>query len=225
MHLLLAEDEESLNKILKKALEGEGYVVDACFDGDEALEYLESQEEYDGAILDVMMPGKNGFQVLEAIRKQGNETPVMFLTAKSATQDVVQGLDAGADDYMTKPFELSELFARLRVMLRKQPRIYENVFRCGPLEVNINEKSVKREGKFIDLSPKEFAVLLYLIKNKNIVVTREQIESNVWNVEAEVSSNVVDVYIRFLRKKIDDGYDEKMIQTIRGSGYVVRCND
>ena len=149
----------------------------------------------------------------------------MFLTAKSDTKDIVGGLDSGADDYMVKPFEFSELLARLRVMLRKQSGVKENIYRCGDLEVNVNDRTVRRAGKDISVSAKEFSVLVYLVRNQNIVVTREQIESNVWNIDNDIASNVVDVYIRFLRKKIDEGFEDKMIQTIRGVGYILKCTE
>ena len=224
MHILVVEDEKDLNKLIKKKLEEENYVVDSCYDGQSALEYL-TLAEYDGAILDVMIPYKNGFEVLKEIRKKGIQTPVMFLTAKSETKDIVGGLDSGADDYMVKPFEFSELLARLRVMLRKQSGVKENIYRCGDLEVNVNDRTVRRAGKDINVSAKEFSVLVYLVRNQNIVVTREQIESNVWNIDNDIASNVVDVYIRFLRKKIDEGFENKMIQTIRGVGYILKCTE
>lgn len=222
MHILIAEDEQDLNRILKRKLEEEHYVVDSCYDGKSALEYL-LLAEYDGAILDIMLPEMNGFDILKEIRKNGVQTPVMFLTALSDTKDIVRGLDEGADDYMVKPFEFSELLARLRVLLRKHNTINENIYRCGDLEVDVNKQLVKRGGKVIEVSPKEFSVLLYLIRNQNIVVSRQQIESNVWNIDHDISSNVVDVYIRFLRRKIDEGFEDKIIQTIRGVGYVLKC--
>lgn len=224
MRILIVEDEKDMNRILTKKLEEEKYVVDSCFDGASALEYL-SLAEYDGVILDVMLPKMNGFEVLKKARKMGIQTPIMFLTARSDTKDIVCGLDAGAEDYIVKPFELSELLARLRVMLRKQNVINENIYRCGDLEVNVNEKSVRRAGKDIAVSPKEFAVLLYLIRNQNTVVSRERIEANVWNVNSGISSNVVDVHIRFLRKKIDEGFEDKIIHTIRGAGYILKCKE
>lgn len=224
MHVLVVEDEKDMNKIITQRLEEEDYVVDSCFDGATALEYL-TLAEYDGAILDVMLPKMNGFEVLKKMRSQGVNTPVMFLTARSDTKDIVNGLDSGADDYLVKPFEFSELLARLRVMLRKKTGAKENIYRCGELEVNVNERSVRRAGKEISVSSKEFAVLVYLIRNQNIVVTREQIETNVWNIDSDIASNVVDVYIRFLRKKIDEGFEKKMIQTIRGVGYILKCTE
>lgn len=210
MRLLVVEDEKDLNRILCRQLEKEGYNVDSCFDGLEALDYLELAE-YDGVILDIMLPGKNGLQVLRELRASGKQTPALFLTARGDTEDIVEGLDIGADDYMVKPFAFKELLARIKVMTRRKPEIQENIYRCGGLVVNYNTHEVTRDGIPITLSPKEFSVLLYLVRNRNIIVTREQIESNVWNLKAEGTSNLVDVYIRYLRRKIDDDFEEKMI--------------
>ena len=175
MHILVVEDEKDLNKLIKKKLEEENYVVDSCYDGQSALEYL-TLAEYDGAILDVMIPYKNGFEVLKEIRKKGIQTPVMFLTAKSETKDIVGGLDSGADDYMVKPFEFSELLARLRVMLRKQSGVKENIYRCGDLEVNVNDRTVRRAGKDINVSAKEFSVVSAMtspIEMRQIIIAKK----------------------------------------------------
>lgn len=222
MRILVVEDEKDMNRIIVEKLESENYSVDYCYDGRAALEYIELAE-YDGVILDVMLPEMDGFEVLRRLRRAGNQTPVLLLSARSATKDKVQGLDEGADDYMVKPFDFEELMARLRVLVRKQKSVKENIYRCGDLEMNINEQKVTREGKEISLSPKEFSILLYLVRNQNIVVSREQIESNVWSLQNETSSNVVDVYIRYLRRKIDEEFECKMIQTIRGVGYMLKC--
>lgn len=221
MKILVAEDEKDMNRIIVKELESEGYCVDTCYDGESAYDFM-CLSEYDGAILDVMLPKQDGFEVLKAVRKKGIETPVLFLTARSATQDIVQGLDLGADDYMVKPFTFQELLARVRVMTRKKVDVHENIYRCGDLVVDYNEHTVYRGERNIELSPKEFSVLLYLIRNQGIVVTREQIETNIWDLDRDNCSNVIDVYIRYLRKKIDEGFDFKMIQTIRGVGYVLK---
>ncbi len=223
MRILVVEDEKNMNKIITQRLELENYCVDSCYDGQAALDYL-LLAEYDGVIMDIMLPQMDGYEVLRKMREQGVQTPVMFLSAKDETDDIVKGLDIGADDYMVKPFEFSELMARLRVMMRKQTGVKENVYRCGSLEVDINTQTVTREGKKIALSPKEFAILVFLIRNQNMVVTRQQIEDNIWSVGNETSSNVVDVYIRYLRKKIDADYYVKMIQTIRGVGYILKCD-
>lgn len=224
MRLLVVEDEQDLNEILVKKLLEEGYNVETCTDGNTAADYL-LMEEYDGVILDVMLPGLDGFQVLEKIRKNGVQTPVLFLTARDHTDDIVNGLNLGADDYMLKPFVFAELLARIRVMTRRKPEVQENIYRCGDLIVNCNTHEVERGGIPISLSAKEFSVLLYLVRNKNIIVTREQIESNIWNLEYGGSSNVIDVYIRYLRRKIDDQFEKKMICTIRGTGYILKCEE
>ncbi len=224
MRLLVVEDEKDLNRILVKELEAEGYLVDSCYDGESAFDYL-CMAEYDGAILDIMVPKMDGFTVLKKVRRRGITTPILFLSAKSDINDIVTGLDLGADDYMVKPFEFKELLARIRMITRKKVNAHENLYSCGDLVVDCNNCSVKRKGKLIELSPKEYSVLLYLIRNQNIVVTREQIEANIWNFDRYSSSNLVDVYIRYLRKKIDDEFEFKMIQTIRGVGYVLKGED
>lgn len=222
MRILVVEDEKDLNSIICSKLIKEGYNVDACYDGMAALDYMEA-EHYDGAIMDIMIPGKDGVTVLRNMRKNGIQVPVLFLTAKTETRDIVKGLDAGASDYMTKPFEFSELMARLRVMLRTQTAVNENVITCGSLVVDMNNRQAVRDGVTIDLTVREYAILEYLARNKNMVVTREQIRANIWNVEEDINSNVVDVYIRYLRKKIDDDFEEKLIHTIRGVGYRLEC--
>lgn len=222
MRVLVVEDEEDLNSIICSKLVKEGYNVDACYDGQAALDYMEA-ENYDGAIMDIMIPNKDGITVLREMRNAGIQVPVLFLTAKTETQDIVRGLDAGASDYMTKPFEFSELMARLRVMLRTQNPVNENVITCGSLVVDMNNRQAIRDGKVIDLTVREYAILEYLARNRNVVVTREQIRVNIWNIDDDVNSNVIDVYIRYLRRKIDDNYEEKLIHTIRGVGYKLEC--
>lgn len=222
MRVLVVEDEKDLNSIICSKLVKEGYNVDACYDGQAALDYMEA-ENYDGAIMDIMIPNKDGITVLREMRNAGIQVPVLFLTAKTETRDIVRGLDAGASDYMTKPFEFSELMARLRVMLRTQNPVNENVITCGSLVVDMNNRQAIRDGKVIDLTVREYAILEYLARNRNVVVTREQIRENIWNIDDDVNSNVIDVYIRYLRRKIDDNYEEKLIHTIRGVGYKLEC--
>lgn len=222
MRVLVVEDDKDLNSIICSKLVKEGYNVDACYDGQAALDYMEA-ENYDGAIMDIMIPNKDGITVLREMRNAGIQVPVLFLTAKTETQDIVRGLDAGASDYMTKPFEFSELMARLRVMLRTQNPVNENVITCGSLVVDMNNRQAIRDGKVIDLTVREYAILEYLARNRNVVVTREQIRVNIWNIDDDVNSNVIDVYIRYLRRKIDDNYEEKLIHTIRGVGYKLEC--
>ena len=222
MRILVVEDELDLNHIICNKLTKEGYNVDACFDGQAALDYLETAS-YDGAIMDIMIPKKDGMSVLKTIRAEGIQVPVLFLTAKSETQDIARGLDAGASDYMTKPFEFSELLARLRVMLRTVHISNDSILNYGSLQIDTNNHRVVRDGVTVDLTVREYAILEYLVRNRNIVVTREQIRANIWSIDDDINSNVVDVYIRYLRRKIDDPFEEKLIHTIRGVGYRLEC--
>lgn len=221
MRILVAEDERDLNEILCKKLRSEDYCVDGCFDGEEALDYLASVE-YDAVILDIMMPKRSGLQVVEQLRRQGDHTPVLFLTARDSIDDRVTGLDAGADDYLVKPFAFDELLARLRVMTRKRGGERSNLFTIDDLTLDIRSKRVERGGVELKLSAKEYALLEYLIRNKGVVLSRIQIEENIWGFDYEGSSNIVDVYIRYLRRKIDKDHSVKLIHTIRGSGYVLK---
>lgn len=173
--------------------------------------------------MDIMIPKKDGMSVLKTIRAEGIQVPVLFLTAKSETQDIVRGLDAGASDYMTKPFEFSELLARLRVMLRTVHISNDSILNYGSLQIDTNNHRVVRDGVTVDLTVREYAILEYLVRNKNIVVTREQIRANIWSIDDDINSNVVDVYIRYLRRKIDDPFEKKLIHTIRGVGYRLEC--
>ena len=224
MRLLVVEDEKDLNSIIVKNLEAEGYIVDSCYDGDDAVFYM-TTIQYDAVILDVMIPKRNGFEVLKTIREKKIETPVLFLTARDNVDDIVFGLNSGADDYMVKPFSFDELIARLRVIVRRKPEVRENIYTCGDLTLNVNTRQVTRQGKKISLSPKEYAILGCLIRNKNIVLTRAQIESNIWDMDYNGESNVIDVYIRYLRRKIDDDFEEKLIHTVRGAGYMLKCSE
>lgn len=221
MKLLVAEDERDLNKILCSKLKKERYIVDSCYDGQTAMDYL-GRSSYDGVILDIMLPGKSGFEVLQEMRKKGDQTPVMFLTALSDTRMIVQGLDLGASDYMVKPFQLSELLARIRVMLRTTTVRNENIYQCGDIIVNTNDRSVVRAGRSIELTAREYVLFLYLIRNKNTVLTRQQIEANVWSADSDIASNIVDVYIRFIRKKLNGPDEEDVIHAVRGVGYILR---
>ncbi|MDO4618007.1 MAG: response regulator transcription factor [Clostridia bacterium] len=221
MRILVVEDERSLNRIITKRLQKEGYSVDSCYDGEDALAFLE-MGEFDAVILDIMIPKIDGFDVLKTIRAKNLHVPVLFLTARDSIDDRVKGLDAGADDYLIKPFAFDELLARLRVMIRKKAGNITNIFEIADLTVDIRSRRVWRNGDEIMLSAKEFDVLEYLILNKDIVLSREKIENHIWNFDYSVGSNVIDVYIRYLRKKIDDPYEKKLIHTIRGAGYVLR---
>ncbi len=221
MRILVAEDERDMNQVIVRRLNWEGYTVDACYDGLEAMDHL-AGAEYDGVILDVMMPKMDGFQVVEAMRARGDDTPVLFLTARDALSDKVAGLDLGGDDYLVKPFQFEELLARLRAMTRRQAGKPTNVYTCGDLTVDSARHVVTRGDTSIQLAAKEYALLEYLIRNQGIVLSREQIESNLWSYDYTGGSNLVDVYIRLLRKKLDDGRDVKLIHTVRGYGYVLK---
>ncbi len=221
MRVLFAEDERDLNKIVTKKLVLEGYGVDSCFDGQEALYYI-TNTEYDVIILDIMMPKLDGFEVLSKARAEGIDTPIIFLTAKDAISDRVKGLDMGANDYLVKPFSLEELMARIRVMTRLNAGKTTNVLTVADLSLDISSHIVKRGDNVINLSAKEYQVLKYMMYNAGIVLSREKIENHIWNYDYEGGTNVVDVYIRYLRKKIDSEYDKKLIYTVRGIGYVIR---
>lgn len=221
MRILIAEDDQDLNSVLFKMLKKQGYSVDRCFDGSEALYYLENTE-YDAAILDIMMPRMSGLQVLTAIRQKGNGTPVIFLTAKDSVSDRVTGLDLGANDYLVKPFAYEELLARLRVLLRVQSLSASSIYEIADLKVDISSRRVFRQNTEILLSSKEFSILEYMIRNKGIVLSRDKIEEHIWNYDYQGSSNVIDVYIRYLRKKIDSPFSKKLIHTVRGAGYVLK---
>lgn len=221
MRILVVEDEPDMNAIICKTLTAEGYSVDHCFDGKEALEYFQTGV-YDAAILDVMIPHINGFDVLKKIRSKGNLTPIIFLTAKDTISDRVQGLDLGANDYLVKPFSFEELMARIRAMTRKASGNPTNIYQIADLSLNLSTHQVFRGKDEIALSAKEFSLLEYLLVNKGIVLSREKIENHIWNYDYEGGSNAVDVYIRYLRKKIDDNYPNKLIHTIRGCGYVLK---
>ena len=222
MRILIVEDEKDLNRIITKKLTLEGFVCESCFDGEQALAYLESEFGFDAVILDVMIPKINGFDVLRRLRASGKMIPVLMLTAKDAISDRVTGLDLGADDYLIKPFAFDELMARIRLILRKSSGVKTNMLMIGDLSVDVLSKTVIRANRKIALSAKEFAVLEVLIRNKNIVMSREQIEDRITALDKESNSNVIDVYIRYLRKKIDEDHPVKLIHTVRGSGYVLK---
>ena len=221
MRILLAEDERDMNMLITKILKKEGYSVDSCFDGEEASEYLRGAD-YDAAILDIMMPKKDGYKVVEELRDRGSEIPVIFLTAKDGIQDRVKGLDIGADDYLIKPFDFDELLARIRAMTRRRGAHTSSIIKIGDLEIDTAARSVKRGNRNIELSAREFSILEYLAANKGRVLSREQIESHVWNYEYEGGTNVVDVYISYLRKKINAAGETKLIHTVWGTGWTLK---
>lgn len=222
MRILAAEDEKNLNRLIVSRLTAEHYSVDACFDGGEAMSYLESAE-YDAVVLDIMMPVMDGLAVLKKMRAKGMSTPVLLLTARDSIEDRVAGLDAGANDYLIKPFAFEELLARIRVLLRKPREASDSVCRVDDLEVHLDTHQVFRSGQEIRLSGKEFALLRYMAQNEGIVLSRDRLEEHLWNFDYAGGSNVIDVYIRYLRKKIDEGHERKLIHTVRGAGYVLRA--
>lgn len=221
MRILVAEDQKDMNRLIVGRLTAENYSVDSCFDGEAVFDYI-ACAEYDAIILDVMMPVMDGLQVLKKLRAANNQIPVLLLTAKDGIEDRVEGLDAGADDYLVKPFAFEELLARIRVMLRKPAAVKTNVCHVGDLEVHFDTQQVLRGGREIRLSGKEFSLLRYMVQNAGTVLSRDRLEQHIWNYDFTGGSNVIDVYIRYLRKKIDEGYEQKLIHTVRGVGYVLR---
>ena len=221
MKLLIAEDEKSLNKTTAERLTRSGYTVDSCFDGEDALYYIENTQ-YDGIILDVMMPKINGFEVLRIIREKKILTPVLMLTAKDADEDIITGLDTGANDYLTKPFSFGVLSARIRAMLRIKESVTSSVLEIADLSLDTTKRIVKRGGKDIELSSKEYSILEYMMRNKGIVLSKEKIEDNIRNYEYEGTSDIIKVYIHHLRKKIDDNFDKKLLHTVKNAGYVIK---
>ncbi|MEA4853098.1 MAG: response regulator transcription factor [Christensenella sp.] len=221
MRILIVEDEHSLQNIIVKHLKEEGYLVDGCTDGQSGLDYAIGID-YDCIILDIMLPKMNGLDVLRELRSNGKKAAVLLLTAMDSIEDRVAGLDAGADDYLVKPFSFEELMARVRALLRRQNDTKENILTLADLSMDVAEHKVTRGGQAIILTSKEYALLEYLLRNTGRMVTRSQIMDHVWNYDFDYESNIVDVYIRYLRGKIDRDFEPKLICTIRGYGYVMR---
>ncbi len=221
MRILVVEDEKDLNEIITKRLQKEKYTVDSCYNGRDALDYLFAAD-YDVVLLDVMLPEMNGLEVVRKMREKQDPTKVLLLTAKDSIEDRVKGLDCGADDYLIKPFAFEELLARIRVMTRRMTNSATNLYQVANLSVDTEKHLVKRGEEVISLSSKEFSLLEYMIRNQGVVLSRAKIEQSLWNFDYEGGSNVIDVYIRYLRKKIDQGYEPKLIHTVRGAGYVLR---
>ena len=221
MRILIIEDDRKLCDSLKFQLEKEGILTDLCYDGEDGLDYIR-QRTHDLVLLDRMLPSMDGLTVLEKIRAEGISTPVILVTALGELSDKITGLNQGADDYLVKPFAFEELSARIRVMLRKPEKEKSSVCSVADLHVHLDTRRVFRGEKEITLSSREFAVLRYLIQNAGIVLSREKLEQHIWNYDYAGGSNVIDVYIRYLRKKIDEGFEPKLIHTVRGAGYVLR---
>jgi len=221
LRILVIEDEPSLLKIISKRLKEEGYSVDIAKNGREGDDFINSAE-YDCMIIDIMLPMIDGLTLLRKLRAKKITTPVLLLTARDSIDDKVIGLDSGADDYLTKPFSFDELLARIRVLIRRKTDTKETVLTLGDLSMDTISREVKRGQRVIELTSKEYSILEYFLRNKNRVLTKTQIAEHVWNYDFEYSSNIVEVYVRYLRRKIDDQYDEKLIHTIRGGGYIIK---
>jgi DNA-binding response OmpR family regulator len=223
MRILIVEDEEKLAQSLKKGLEKEGFAVDYIMDGDAGeRRIIVSHKDYDLIILDLMLPGKDGFQICRDVREQQITTPILVLTARDATEDKVSALDAGADDYLVKPFSFEELMARVRALLRRPEQALPNELVVKDLRLDTTTRTVTRKGKEINLTLKEFNLLEYLMRHADQVLTREQILDHLWDFAFDSFSNVVDVHVKNLRKKIDGNYNEKLLETIRGVGYRIK---
>lgn len=221
MRLLVVEDDQTLNELLVKQLKKEGYGVDSCTNGTDAQAFLE-RPVYDAVILDIMIPKPDGLTLLAWVRRRGDCVPILLLTARDSVKDRVAGLDAGADDYLVKPFMFEELLARVRVMTRKYTGSKSSLLQADDLCMDVSGHTVTRGGRNITLTSKEFAVLEYMLRNADIVLSRESIESHIWDYEYEGASNVIDVYISCLRRKIDAKDAKKLIHTVRNVGYVLR---
>ncbi len=221
MRILIVEDNRRLNDSLRATLEDDGYAVDSAFDGLDGEE-MGLTPVYDVIILDIMLPGKDGVEVCRALRNRRITTPILMLTALDALDNRVQGLDSGADDYLVKPFEVDELRARIRALLRRESSVKTATLQIADLELDPATHKVRRAGELIDLTAKEFALLEYLMRHANHLVSREKVEEHIWSYERMIASNVVDVYIRRLRRKMDDPYDMKLLETVRGAGYRIR---
>ncbi|GAA0421006.1 response regulator [Agaribacter marinus] len=223
-NILIVEDEQKLSRVLQLELEYEQYVTEVAANGKDALQLIEAKD-WDLVLLDIMLPELSGLEVLRRVRRSDERTPIILLTARDQVHDKVSGLDLGANDYITKPFQIEELLARIRVHLRTPVKKYDSngdTLSVGNLHINPQSREVKREDEQIELTPREFDLLVCLLKNKNIVLSREQLIEQVWGFDYFGDTNVVDVYIRYLRQKVDKGYDQAYIQTVRGVGYTIK---
>ena len=222
MRILVVEDERRITAFIKKGLQEENHAVDVAYDGIEALDWA-SAVDYDLILLDVLLPHKDGIEVCRELRAQGSQVPILMLTARDAIEDRVRGLDSGADDYLIKPFAFPELAARIRALLRRGSEIRTPHLQVGELVLDTLTRRATRNGQVIELSAREYAVLEFLMRHPGQVLSRTQIVDHVWSYDFMTTSNVVDVYIGYLRRKIDDGFETKLIQTVRGSGYTIEA--
>lgn len=218
MRILVVEDEKSIASFIRQGLSEAGYAVDVAADGCEGLEYALAAE-YDVLVLDIMLPQMDGLELIGQLRKRGNKTPALMLTARDTVSDRVRGLDAGADDYLVKPFAFPELLARVRALLRRPPLQTGTVLQVANLRMDTSTREVRREVRLIELTPREFAVLEYLMRHPNQVLTRTQIGEHVWDFDFYHESNVIDVYVGYLRRKIEGEGERPLIHTVRGVGY------
>lgn len=218
MRVLVVEDERRIAEFISKGLTEAGYAVDVAHDGDEALDWV-AVVDFDLIVLDVMLPQRDGIEVATTLRARNVATPILMLTARDAVDDRIRGLDSGADDYLVKPFAFGELLARLRALSRREPVVTNPTLRVADLTLDTTTRIVQRNGQTIDLTNKEYALLEYLMRHPNQVLTRTMIAEHVWNYDFDNATNVIDVHIRYLRRKIDDPFDVKLIQTVRGAGY------
>ena len=221
MRLLIVEDDTMMLELLRQQMNMEGYSVDAVADGNEAWDHI-TMCDYDCIVLDIMLPGTDGITLVKKARKEGIQAPIILLTAKDTVNDRIAGLDAGADDYLVKPFSPGELSARVRALLQRGSGEKNITLSVDGLSMDTVTHQVTRDGREIELTPKEYALLEYFLRNKNRVLTREQIIEHIWNFDFDSDSNIIDVYIRFLRRKIDAGFDKKLIQTVWGTGYTIK---
>ena len=221
MRILLVEDDPKINAVVRQALQEEGYAVDVAFDGDRAEE-LTFVNDYDAVVLDLMLPGRDGLDVCRALRESGNAIPVLMLTARDGVQDRVDGLDAGADDYLVKPFHVEELLARVRALLRRGTPLKMQHVTIGDLVIDTAAHTVSRAGRPIDLTNTEYAILEYMARQTGAVLSRSTLMEHVWDENYDGLSNIVDVYIRRLRTKIDEGHEVRLLETVRGAGYRLR---
>jgi len=221
MRILVVEDEKKVADFIKKGLEEEHYAVDTAYDGETGL-YLAEVNDYDLVVLDLMIPKIDGWEVLSRIRGKKDNVPILILTAKDGVEDIVRGLDSGCDDYLTKPFAFAEFLARVRALLRREKVEKEPVLQVGDLTLSLVTHRVTRGEKEIELTSKEYALLEYMMRNPDKVLTRAMISEHVWDYHFDSMTNVIDVYVNYLRKKIDKDFDTKLIHTIRGVGYMIR---
>ena len=221
MRILVVDDDQKLNRILCETLREEGYSADSCYNGRDALDFC-AGASFDGIVLDISMPEPDGITVLRRLRERGDQTPVVVLSSRGSVQDRVAGLESGGDYYLVKPVDFRELVAVVRAVTRKYTGFRSNLYTVADLTMDIQRRTVTRGGKSIELTGKEFALLEFMLRNRGVVLTREMIEDNLWNYEFEGGTNVVDVYIGYLRRKMDTGFDKKLIHTVWGSGWVLR---